>query len=239
MAQSPAGGNRRSRARIVDATIEEELRRSLARELHDRVAQTLTLMLVDLENFKLDQTGRESVLRQVDELQDSTREVLNNLRELLYDLRGETAVGDSLVDALGSLLKRFHEKTGIATQLSVNPGWPARLRASSAANIYRIVEEALANVRSHSGAGRVGVTLQTYSESELAMVVRDDGHGAEADQDRPLLGMGMLGMKERALFLGGRLVIESKAGVGTSVLAVFPMEEKVDVRVGSLNQVPA
>jgi len=223
----------------LESTIEENLRKELARELHDRVAQTLTTMLVDLENFKLDQFGRQSVVDQVGGFQDSTRQVLDNLRQLLYDLRGEDGVGDSLVDAVGALITRFQDKTRIVTQLSVYPGWPATLKASSAANLYRIIEEALSNVRMHSGARQVRIILQPYSETELAVLVKDDGNGVEADEARPRLGMGMVGMKERVLFLGGTLVVESQAGTGTTVCAVFPKEDSAPSRAVGLKRITA
>ena len=83
----------------------------------------------------------------------------------------------------------------------------------------------------HSGAGTVRVTLRPYSDTELAVVVRDDGKGVEADDARPRLGMGMLGMKERALFLGGKLLVESHVGDGTTVCAVFPKENLASIQV--------
>ena len=81
-------------ARAERSAASEAIRRALARELHDRVAQTLTTMLIELENFKVEQTGRQSALRQLDELQVSTRDVLANLRHVLFELRGESGMED-------------------------------------------------------------------------------------------------------------------------------------------------
>src|SRR5437660_6384017 len=72
-----------------EAAIEKDVRRLLARELHDRVAQTLTGMLVDVENFKSQPVAWDDVITQLDTIQSSTRQVLTNLRQLLHDLRGE------------------------------------------------------------------------------------------------------------------------------------------------------
>jgi signal transduction histidine kinase len=198
-----------------------EVRQMLARELHDRVGQTLTTMLVELENFKADQAGRQSVLRQVDVFETSTREVLNNLRSLLYDLRGEADVEDTLELSLGSLVARFQEKTRIVAELTVGPGWPLVVKSSAALNVYRIVEEALANVRLHSGAQAVQVMLGTHSDTELAIVVTDDGRGVDIDASRRV-GLGTVGMRERAMILGGQVAIESGDGDGTTVRATFP-----------------
>jgi two-component system sensor histidine kinase UhpB len=204
-----------------------EIRHQLARELHDRVAQTLTTMLIELENFKVEQTGRKSALRQLDELQDSTRDVLANLRRILYDLRDETGIETGFAEAVKTLLTRFQEKTDVRASLSVSPSWPSGLRAQAAVNIYRIIEEALTNVRLHSGARLVEVALGSAPESQIAVEVRDDGHGADSINGSRVPGMGVLGMHERALILGGRLEVNSSAGQGTTVRAIFPKEQLI------------
>lgn len=214
----------RSRSRARAALADEDLRRLLARELHDRVAQTLTSMLIDLENFKAEQVGREGVLRQMDTLQDSTRGVLNSLRELLYELRGGPGVEEGLVEAIRLLIVRFQERTLIETKLAVLPGWPTRVTSPAALNLYRIIEEALANVRQHSGAKVVQVILRPHSENELSICVSDDGRGLELDDPGPV-GMGMVGMKERALFLGAQLRVDTVIGSGTTVTVIFPREK--------------
>jgi signal transduction histidine kinase len=208
------------------ATVGEEIRREIARELHDRVTQTLTTMLIELENFKVEQTGRQSVLRQVDVLQQSTRGALNNLRTVLYELRGEDGVEVGLIDSLRTLLVRFEEGTQVAAQLSVTPSWPRRLRSVAALNIYRIIEEALTNVRLHSGARLVEVALSAMAGT-LAVEVRDDGIGAVHDGRTRKPGLGVIGMRERALLIGGRLEVVKAEGGGTIVRAVLPQEEVI------------
>jgi len=213
----------RSRARTSQSDIEEDVRRLVARELHDRVAQTLTGMLIDLENFKSEQVDWSEVLHQLDAIQDSTRLVLHNLRQLLHDLRGEQVVGDSFVDSVGALVSRFEEKTRISAQLTVLPGWPELITQPASVNLYRIIEEALANVKMHSGASVVRIVLQPDSDNEVSVLIGDDGRGLNTDES-PRFGFGTVGMKERAVLLGGRIRIESQAGDGTTVRAVFPKE---------------
>ena len=197
----------------------------LARELHDRVAQTLTTMLIELENFKVEQTGRQSALRQLGELQESTCDVLTNLRHVLYDLRGETGIEEGFADAVRDLLARFEERTHVHVSLSVSPSWPLRLRSQAALNLYRIIEEALANVRMHSGAGLVEVALGPVLGTQLAVSVKDDGRGSDSAAGDRAPGMGVLGMQERAVILGGRIEVETTTGGGTTVRAIIPKEQ--------------
>jgi signal transduction histidine kinase len=224
-----ANGRTKTRhsANASDDSVKEsegEIRKLVARELHDRVAQTLTGMLVDLENFKTEPVGWDDVLARLDIVQDSTRQVLQSLRELLHDLRGEESFSDGFVDAVGELVAKFEQKTAIKSQLEVLPGWPQSLTAPASVNLYRIIEEALANVKRHSGARAVRIVLQPYSDNQVAVSVGDDGRGVDLETSWPA-GMGTLGMKERAVILGGELRIDSAQGDGTTVYAIFPMHQ--------------
>ena len=213
-------------ARADRADASEEIRRALARELHDRVAQTLTTMLIELENFKVEQTGRQSALRQLDELQDSTRDVLANLRHVLFELRGESGTEDGLVEGVRALIARFEERTHVKVELTISPSWPAHLRTQASMNMYRIVDEALTNARLHSGATMVEVALRLARAKHLAIEIKDDGRGADEELGRAA-GMGVLGMRERVVILGGILEVDTGPGRGTTVRAMIPMEQVI------------
>src|SRR6516165_6045778 len=89
MRQKTRTGTRHTAAGRSDGEIAiEEVRRVVARELHDRVVQTLTCMLIDVENFKSQPVGWDDVVHEMDTIQGSTRHVLNNIRQVLHDLRG-------------------------------------------------------------------------------------------------------------------------------------------------------
>lgn len=210
----------RSKGSPRQAGVEDEVRRLLARELHDRVAQTLTGMLVDVENFKSEQVSWQDVLRQMDMIQSSTRQVLQSLRQLLYDLRGEEPMTEGLPSALGALLSRFEQQTDIMARLDVRTGWPDALPPVVSLNLFRIVEEAMSNVKMHSGARSASVVLEALSDEELVLRVVDDGRGVDTHPSR-VVGLGTVGMKERAVFIGGRLEVESGAQSGTTVSVVF------------------
>ncbi|HSS95084.1 MAG TPA: sensor histidine kinase [Candidatus Dormibacteraeota bacterium] len=225
MGSPPVVGGLAQSGTAADA---DEIRRMLARELHDQVAQTLTTMLIELENFKVEQMGRKSVLRQLDGLQDSTRDVLTSLRRVLYDLRGESGIEEGFAEAVRALLANFEQRTHVKAHLSVSPWWPSPLRSQAALNIYRIIEEALTNVRQHSGAGLVEVALGAGAGSSyVAVEVKDDGRGSESGAGGRAPGMGVLGMQERAVILGGRLEVVTTAGGGTTVRAILPKEQLI------------
>jgi signal transduction histidine kinase len=91
----------------------------------------------------------------------------------------------------------------------------------------RIIEEALTNVRLHSGAGLVEVALGPSVGRYLAVEVKDDGRGTESGAGGRAPGMGVLGMQERAVLLGGRIEVETMAGGGTTVRAILPKEQLI------------
>jgi signal transduction histidine kinase len=202
---------------------EGELRRWLARELHDSVARVLTGLVIDVERVKLEQAGRRSVLLELDSIQASTREVLTNLRQTMQMLRGEALRAPIIADWLGEMLSRFQQETGIETRLDGQRSWPSSLNTHAAINICRIVEEALQNVRLHSRA--TSVTILLACDGVVArLLVSDDGRGLAPMPDGAGRGLGTLGMTERAALLGGQMTIEGRPGNGTSVELTLPVE---------------
>lgn len=211
---------------LVSETVEAEVKRLVARELHDRVAQTLTGMVIDLENFKSQQVGWQDVVHEVELIQSSTRDVLASIRQLLHDLRGDEQLRPGFLESARTLVNQVQAKTGISARLEIASGWPEQLTAPASLNIYRILEEALTNVRLHSGARSVRVLLDAPSDHELAIEVIDDGRGVDTDPGRPV-GLGTIGMRERALLLGGRVTVESEVGRGAAIRVVFPRQNVV------------
>lgn len=205
----------------------EEIRTLLARELHDSVAQTLSTMLLDLDSFRAEQHGRAGVLRQVDQLEQSTRQALSDLRELLVELRAQRLGEEDLVQLVKlGMLERQGRRRQIEYELAVAPEWPERIPAHAASELNRIVQEAIENGVRHSGARKIVVALSVSAGERSAVVtISDDGHGLPA-QDifslRP--GLGILGMRERASLLGGEVGLErGLGGLGTTIRVTVPL----------------
>jgi two-component system sensor histidine kinase UhpB len=205
-------------------TQSEDLKQWVARELHDRVAPVLTTMVVQIENFKSDHaTSADAVMHQLASLQDSTREAMAGLRRLLQDLRGVPAAEEDFVEAVRQgAIRPYEERSGVTVRFSVSRGWPCQLSAYAAHHLFGIVQEALNNVLFHSGAATVSIALRLTSDGTAGLVIRDDGRGV-GRQDRRTAGMGLLGMRERAALIGGRLEIRRRVPRGTSVRAIFPI----------------
>ncbi|MGZ3356250.1 MAG: sensor histidine kinase [Isosphaeraceae bacterium] len=205
----------------------EALGNLLARELHDGVAQTLSTMLLDLENFRVEQYGRAGVLKQVDLLEQSTRKALADLRALLVELRSQQFAEEDLVTLVRrGLLERQARARGVEFGLQVAPEWPDRLASRAAMELYRVIAEAVDNGVRHGQASKIQVTLAVGLGGRLGVItITDDGRGLPEDaevRDRP--GLGILGMRERASLLDGDVRLEQGPdGRGTSVVVTVPL----------------
>jgi signal transduction histidine kinase len=201
----------------------ERIVSEFARELHDQLAQPLTGLLVQTEVFMREQKGNRDVIAELDYVKTSVREVLNNMRQILCDLRGEPGLANGLVQALAEgLLPTFKRRTGINVNLWVSRSWPASLPPETSIHLYRITQEAITNAHKHGGARSVQVALQATRE-RLVVKIRDDGRGIEWLDEKPI-GMGLVGMRERAALSGGLVTIRSRPAAGTTVTVSIPRE---------------
>jgi PAS domain S-box-containing protein len=193
--------------------IREAERRRIARELHDVVLQDLTYTLQSLQISRwMPEADRdEEMSRQVGAL----KRAVEGLREVVYELRLQSAQEQPLVRTLESIVELNRQMApGCAFELLVDGEFPSTPSGSAGVEVARIVQEALANVRRHSGAKRATVTLGTAGE-EAWVEIKDDGRGFSPEETAA--GMGLTGMHERAAALGGVLQVEGESGVGTRV----------------------
>lgn len=208
----------RTYAREVTRAQERE-RSRIARDLHDVVAQELTLLarhLDDLDGRRGD--GDASRLRaMVDHILDTVRHVSRELRPPGLEELG-------LVPTLRSLVTQLGTRADVLAELHV-VRTPRRLPVEAELTLYRIVQEAVHNAERHAAPSRIDVTV-TFADDHVEVAVSDDGGGFEVGQDLPAEaaegGLGLLGMGERAELAGGRLRIESAPGGGTALTAWLP-----------------
>ncbi len=202
-----------------------EERNRLAREIHDTLAQGLTATTLQLESADAlleagspPERSREPLRRAL----SLTQSNLEEARRSVLDLRATPLEGRSLSGALKVLVERWEAETGVgARYAAVNGARPLPPRVEVA--LYRICQEALANVARHAGAGRVNVRLVATPE-QVRLVVEDDGRGFDAS-GAPGERHGLVGMNERTRMLGGSLDVRSSPGTGTRVDATVPLEK--------------
>jgi PAS domain S-box-containing protein len=203
----------RKRAEEALREIREAERRRIARELHDVVLQDLTYALQSMQVLRrmpegVDRAGETG--RQVEAL----KRAVGGLRDAIYDLRLESARERPLVRAIESIVELNRQiGGGCQFELVVDEGFPAAFAGPAGVEVVRVVQEALANVRRHSGARHAVVTLG-MANGEVLVEIEDDGRGFGPQTS---YGMGLTGMRERVLALGGKLEVEGREGVGTRV----------------------
>src|SRR5918993_264005 len=201
-------------------------RRRIARELHDVVLQDLTYSLQSMQVLRrmpegLDRAG------EIEHQVEALKRAVAGLRDAIYDLRLESARERPLVRAVGSIVELNRQiGEGCQFELVVEDGFPGAISGPAGVEVVRVLQEALANVRRHSGARRAVVTLGMV-KGEVHVEIEDDGSGFGPETP---YGMGLTGMRERVLALGGELEVEGRKGVGTRVflrvrLAVLTGEE--------------
>ena len=205
----------------MDSVREEESKR-IATEIHDHLGQALAVAKFELSNLELAcrQSPQElqarigSVSGVLDGVIEEIRRIARNLRPLVLDDLGLDAAVDWLV-------KDFRQRTQIQCALTILPG-PDPLSPAFSITLFRILQEALANVARHSEAHNVDIALD-YEGETISLTVRDDGKGLPEDfAGRDTFGV--LSMRERAVRLGGELNVSSRQSAGTEVLVRIPKD---------------
>jgi signal transduction histidine kinase len=196
---------------------QEHERAALARELHDQLGQSLVAVSLNLQVIETELSPASGA--RVPESVRAIQEMIEQVRTLSFELRPSMLDEFGLVRALGLLVKRHGERTGVQTSFTAAPN-DARAPREIETACFRITQEALSNIASHAHALRTDVTL-TAQENHLELTVRDDGVGFTVD--KALSELGLVGMRERAELVGGSFQIESASDEGTTLRARFPL----------------
>ncbi len=200
------------------ATVEE--RNRLARDLHDSVSQELfSLTMQSAAARRLVATKPEQAATQLGEIQATAQQALQETRSLIFALRPAQLDGRGLGPALRDLQTAARERQGL--EIDVRIGGERRLPLEYEQALFRIVQEALANVVRHSGARSADVDLQ-YTDHTVRVVITDHGDGFDIEAPRNARSIGLDSMRERAAALGGTLMIESAPDQGTTVNVCLP-----------------
>lgn len=207
-------GAERATSSAQAAAAEEEERRRIARELHDDVGQSLTVVLISIGRMLA--TAPEPMVSELQLVQGSVRSSLNHVRTVAHGLRRGVLEDLGLASALAGLATDFTEAGGMQVHREIDHSLP-NLSPEVELAVFRVAQEALTNAARHAQADSVTLTL-SHRPAGLQLIVSDNGSGVP---DR-VEGAGLTGMKERALSAGGRLFIDSAPQQGTRVRLVIP-----------------
>ena len=197
---------------------QERERRRLARELHDELGQTLTGVVLQLEG--LGRAAPRELQPAVAQVQEAARQSAEEVRDIARGLRPQALDEFGLRSALITLATGFAERSGLQVRRELAPVLPDLAPEQDLA-IYRIAQEGLTNVARHAEA--TGVLLSLAAEDgHVVLRVRDDGRGI--DERAAHNAGGLAGMRERAMLIGGRLVVTRLRPYGTEVLFELPVE---------------
>jgi len=225
---------------------QEEERQRIARELHDGVGPALASLNIRLRTArKLLEQDPQLAAGEIEELAELAQANIQDIRRLIHDLRPAALDELGLMPALREYVARYQEEHGLEVALTlpalpvpspalseaegVAEGSPVegpeddeRLPAPLETALFRIVQEALANVAKHAQTRRVEVAI-TRDRREVTLCIADNGRGFDPQAPRPGTHLGLWSMRERVEQLGGRFEVESVPGAGTTVRATIPL----------------
>ena len=209
---------------VAANTIREEEKARVARELHDELAQSLTVLKMDTVWVRDNAVrGPEAIASRLSEMiamldntVAATRRIAADLRPLMLDDLG-------LLPAIEWLASSFTQRCGVPCVVCVEESLELELQEPYATAVFRIVQESLTNVAKHAGASKVSVGLSKSSD-ELILMVQDDGCGFFTTSARKPQSLGLMGLHERAQLLGGIVRLKSAPGKGTCVEVSIPLQ---------------
>jgi len=213
------------------AAANERLLVRLGFDLHDGPLQQVYALAQDVRLLReqmvelVGSEHRKKLVGRFDDLDLQLAELHQDLRDLAHSLEPRSLLQQPLPQAVERELAALKRRTGISTSVLFEGAFDA-LTASQRIALLRVLQEALSNVRHHSGSREVAVIMREETFKGVCMEIRDDGRGFDPARVVPAengeSGIGLVGMRERLRLLGGQLEIESAPGGPTTVRATLP-----------------
>ncbi len=200
--------------------VREEERTYVAREIHDELIQALTALKMDVSWIR-DKLEKPPARDRILAMMDLIKKTMKTVHRISAELRPGMLDDLGLSAAVDWQVKEFQQKTGIRCHLRMEPDEIILDRKRSTA-LFRILQESLANIYRHAKASRIDVRLR-LKDDFLTMKVKDNGLGITEEQRTASGSFGLIGMRERALVLGGDIGINGVPGKGTTILVRMPV----------------
>ena len=207
--------------------VRESERTHIAREIHDELGQYLTGLKMDV-SMATDQIREETVeplraslLRKLGSTSELIDKTVQSVRKIASDLRPIVLDNLGLLAAIEWQVEEFQNRTGILSECHLTTE-TSELDRDRSTGIFRILQESLTNVMRHSGATRVSVVFGKDTDSYF-LEIKDNGSGIKAADLHKSKSFGVIGIKERALLLGGEATVHGEPGRGTTVSVTIPI----------------
>ena len=206
-----------------------EERDRIAREMHDGLAQALgylnlqCLRVADL----LSSNRPDQARKELEQLRQAVRKAYEDVREGIFALRMAASKEEGFIPSILTYLRELEAQSGIDAELVIDGESTGRLSPATELQLIRIIQEALTNVRKHTGASKVWVRIERVGE-EAKITIEDNGQGFDPDtlDEETVRHFGLPFMRERAESVGGTLEMETKPGEGTKVIVKVPLTEE-------------
>ncbi|MGI8756975.1 MAG: histidine kinase [Acidimicrobiales bacterium] len=199
-----------ARLRTVGA---DEERTRIARDLHDRIGQSLAYLAFELDRIIKVDARQKPVTTELARLRSDVRGVVGEVRDTLYDLRTDITDTQDMAATMAGFLERVDTRSNLDTRLDLRV--EGRLPLLQERELWRIAQEAVTNVERHAQASRLVVTWHSDGHRALLLVV-DDGVGFPNDRVGRLDSYGIVGMRERAASIGATLDVRANTGPGAT-----------------------
>jgi signal transduction histidine kinase len=203
----------------------EEERRSIAREIHDELGQSLTTIKIELSLLREEVIHDATAATQrIQSLKDRVDETIHAVKHIITKLRPGLLDDLGLSAAIEWQAKDFQQHTGIVCEVHTDPE-EISINSEISTAVFRIFQETLTNITRHSRATRVKVDL-IQSRDILKLQVRDNGRGITSEEISDPKSFGLIGIRERAQYWHGTIDIKGKPEDGTTIIVQFPMPPK-------------
>lgn len=199
---------------------QEDERRALSRELHDEVGQQITALRVEISNLgRIPVEERDTFMRHLREAKTLAEQTMKTVRDLAMGLRPSMLDDLGLGPAIEWQAREFSRRNGVPASVELG-GDLASLSEMERTSLFRIVQEALTNITKHAKASEVQIRLQSDANG-VELRVSDNGKGMDPSTARGV-GLGLLGMEERAREMGAEFSLNSEPGRGTAIEILIP-----------------
>jgi signal transduction histidine kinase len=209
-------------------SIREDERANIAREIHDGLGQAMTGLKIELTNLKdiipksSDKKKNDTIHKMTDEMNEQINSLIESVKRISSELRPGVLDDLGLIAALEWQLQDFGNRTGINTvyrstidSISLNE------KASTA--LFRIFQESLTNITRHAKATKVELRVRKV-QNQLILEIEDNGRGITEAEILDKSSLGIMGMKERSILIGGEITFSGKPGEGTVVSIITPVQ---------------